>query len=79
MVTAIKGDPESRRTFVRGVLDKAFSDRISTLFNVLCTDFVMEQPVEQAEMQFVQKFKSATDAWNAATAAIDAEYAPPAP
>ena len=75
MTTDIKGDPESRRTFVRSALDQAFTNRILWLFNDLCNDL---EGLNSTRI-FVDRFKSATDQWNVATAALDAEYAPPAP
>jgi hypothetical protein len=75
MVTPVKGDRESKQSFIRHALDEAFSDRISAIFNTLCVDFESETAVRL----FTDKFKIATDQWNAATAAISEEYAPPAP
>ena len=72
MVTEVKGDFESRRTFIRSTLDQAFTDRVSTIFNTLCVDVGFES--ENATRLFVDKFKTATDAWNAATAAVAEEY-----
>ena len=70
MATAVKGDREGKQAAVDRALDQAFFDRVSRCFDSLCTNFEDEQAVRL----FVQRFKTATDQWNAARHAIVQEY-----
>jgi hypothetical protein len=62
-----KQTPHSRR--IRWS-DRAFANRISRCFDSLCDNFEDEQAVRL----FVDRFKRATDAWNAASNAVAQEY-----
>ena len=71
MVTAVKGDRESKEAAVYQALDQAFINRISRCFDSMCdsTDFP-----DQAAARFLYHFKHATDMWNEAKTAIEQEY-----
>lgn len=70
MPTPVRGDRETLQNFVRQTLDQAFADRISYCFDSLCISFQEPQSIQL----FMDRFKAATDMWNAAGAAIAAEY-----
>ena len=70
MATPVLGDRDSKTFIVYSALDQAFANRISRCFNSLCDTFEEDQAVTL----FLQRFRTATDVWNAGKAAIAAEY-----
>lgn len=70
MVTVVRGDREGRQAAVDRAIDAAFESRISRCFDSLCDTF--EEP--QSVMLFMQRFKTATDMWNAVRNAVETEY-----
>jgi hypothetical protein len=67
MATAVNGDRDSKKVLVYQALDQAFANRVSRCFDSLCGTFEDEQAVRL----FVDRFKTATDMWNAAKTAIE--------
>ena len=72
MPTPVLGDRESKSAVVYKTIDLAFSDRVSKIFNSLCTNIEETNSVRL----FVDRFKVATSAWTMARDAISQEYAP---
>jgi hypothetical protein len=70
MVPPVKGDRASKEATVYQALDQAFINRISRCFDEMC---ITSDP-EQAAREFVQRFRNATDTWNAAKIALEEEY-----
>jgi hypothetical protein len=66
----VLGDRDSKEFTVYSALDQAFANRVSRCFDSLCDSF----EDDQATTLFLQRFKTATDMWNAARAAIEAEF-----
>ena len=69
MATQVKGDRASKQAAVYQALGQAFINRISRCSDAMCDN----TDPEQAIASFVQRFKAATDRWNEAKAAIEAE------
>ena len=65
-----QGDREAKQAAVDRALDQAFTNRISRAFDSLC-DTAQE---EHAVQRFVDRFKTATDMWNAVSSAVQEEY-----
>jgi hypothetical protein len=70
MVTTVKGDVASKEVTVYQTLDQAFINRVCRIFDAMCDN----TDPDRAVTSFVQRFRAATDMWNAAKAAIEAEY-----
>ena len=59
------------KTFIAyQALDRAFENRISRRFDSMCDTF----EDDHSTALFLHRFRTATDMWNTAKAAIEAEY-----
>jgi hypothetical protein len=72
MGTPIRGDRDAKTRAAYMALDFAFNTRIASIFDLMTLQ--MRSDPDRAAKRFVEKFITATDAWDLAKTALDAEY-----